>query len=462
MTTKNRILLVADNPVQIELFTTLFTTQLAAEDYEILQASTPQDAIAQADRTLPDIIVLDTMMSGLDGYEVTKRLKSHATTKDIPIILITAWQGIDDKHKGLAAGADEFLNSPIDPAELRVRIQSLLALKQYREQLQTRLQSEQLVSAGSEPPQSPQAKTILLVEDDDVAVKLLLSYLQETPYRFEVFTDGMYAINRAKQGDVDLILLDVLLPGIDGFEVCQHLKGLVQTQQIPIVMITCLQDVENRIQGIESGADDFLIKPVNAEVLLARIDGLLKKKDYVDRLTLEYEQVLHSAVTDKLTGLYNQVYFKQFLRLEIDRAMRQRHSLTLLLLDIDDFKHYNDTLGHLAGDEILQELGHVIRQNIRKIDLAARYGGEEFAIVLPYTPQSGGFIVAERLRQAIEFLPFADQISFPLKPLTVSIGIAGFQRDITTIETFIGRADQALYQAKRAGKNQVCLFAETA
>jgi two-component system cell cycle response regulator len=456
MTTKSRILIVDDNPVQIELF----TTQLAAEDYEILQVFTPQDAIAQVDSTLPDVIVLDTMMSGLDGYEVTKWLKSHDATKDIPIILITAWQGIDDKHKGLEAGADEFLNSPIDPAELQVRIQSLLALKQYREQLQTRLQSEQLVSAVSEPPQSPQAKTILLVEDDDVAVKLLLSYLKATPYQVEVFTDGMYAIDRAKQGDVDLILLDVLLPGIDGFEVCQHLKGLVQTQHIPIVIITCLQDVSNRIQGIKSGADDFLIKPVNGEVLLARITALLKKKDYVDRLTVEYEQALHSAVTDKLTGLYNQAYFKQFLRLEIERVMRQQHSLTLLLLDIDDFKHYNDTLGHLAGDEILQELGHVIRQNIRKIDLAARYGGEEFAIVLPYTPKSGGFVVAERLRQAIASLPFADQISFPLKPLTVSIGSAGFQRDITTIETFIGRADQALYQAKRAGKNQVCVFEE--
>jgi two-component system cell cycle response regulator len=458
MTTKSRILIVDDNSLNTELL----TAKLSSEEYEILHSYSGEAALKKADRELPDLILLAIIMPGLDGYEVTKRLKSNFRTKDIPIILITASHGTEDKRKGLEAGADEFLNSPVDTSELRARIKSLLSLKQYREQLQVRTQSEKLSSTVAEQHESTQEKTLLLVEDDEVSIKLILNYLAGKPYKIEPFTDGIHAINRAKKGDVDLILLDLLLPGMDGFEVCQHLKGRIQTQNIQIVMITCLKDTESRVRGIELGADDFLIKPVNREILTARITALLRKKEYFDRLTLDYERALHSAVTDRLTGLYNHTYFKHFLQLEIDRALRQRHPLTLMLFDIDDFKKYNDTLGHLAGDKILRELGQLILKNTRKIDLAARYGGEEFAVVLTYTDMQGGRMVAERLRRVVESHPFSYKTSFSSKILTVSIGVAGFYSDIRAIEELIERSDMALYRAKKEGKNRVCLFSDTA
>jgi len=200
------------------------------------------------------------------------------------------------------------------------------------------------------------------------------------------------------------------------------------------------------------------VKPIHKEILLPRIDSLLKKKRYVDRLSVNYEKALQSAITDSLTGLYNQAYFKRFLELEMERTRRQKHSLTLMMLDLDDFKVYNDTLGHLTGDQILQEFSHLLQQNIRKIDLAARYGGEEFAIVLTYTDVNGAMTIAERLRQTIESYRFSYKASDHFKILTTSIGLADFHANPLTAHELIKRSDAALYQAKRAGKNRICVF----
>ncbi len=452
---KSKILIVDDEPLNVKLL----AAKLLPEEYEIIRAYNGTEALEKAEIELPDVILLDIMMPDLDGYEVTKRLKDNPRTCDIPIILVTALNGTDDKAMGLASGADEFLNKPVDTYELRARVKSSLSLKQYGEQLQTRIQSEETFSTGREQDKSTEEKTLLLAEDNDLDVEILSAYLKGKPYHIEFFKDGASTIERAKKGDIDLILLDILLSDISGFEVCRQLKETVKTRNIQIVMITSLSDIGSKIRGLELGADDFLVKPINREELIVRVNTLLKKKEYFDRLISDYESALHSAITDKLTGLYNHSYFKQFLELEIERSRRQKHPLTLLFLDGDDFKQYNDTLGHLAGDEILRELGQLIRRDIRKIDLAARYGGEEFAIVLTYTDTKEALMIAERLRQTIDSHPFSYKRSLPAKTFTVSIGVASFQSGIkTTIEDLIERSDKALYRAKNQGKNQVCVF----
>jgi two-component system cell cycle response regulator len=280
------------------------------------------------------------------------------------------------------------------------------------------------------------------------------------PYQLKVASDGEEAIKLAQQGNVDLILLDVLLPSMDGFEVCNKLKNMDKTRNVQIVMITCLGDMKSKIKSIELGADDFLVKPVNREELKARVKALLNKKAYMDGLSSRFETALNAAITDKLTGLYNHSYFKHFLDFEIKRSLRQKHSLALIMIDIDDFKQYNDTWGHLAGDGILKDFKEVLKQNTREVDLAARYGGEEFAVVLPYADRENAVSVAERIRTAIHDHPFSHEASSPDTRITASMGIAFCPADAGTVEKLIHKADMGLYTAKRAGKNQVCVYEE--
>lgn len=456
MTHPKRILIVDDDPLNVKLL----AVKLEAEGYDILRSYSGRDALKKAEQELPDLILLDIVMPPPNGYEVTRRLKTHPATSDIPIVLITTYKETEDKVKGLQAGADEFLNRPVDTSELRARIRSLIALKRYKEQLQTHSQLERSFTSLPGPEIPETRKKILLIEDDEFEAIILQNYLKDTLYHVEYVKDGVSAIQRLKKGDIDLILLDLLLPNMSGFDVCQQLKEDPHTRNIQIIIVTALNDIESKIRGLEQGTDDFLVKPINKEILLTRIHALLKKKRYIDRLNINYEKALQSAITDSLTGLYNHSYFKQYLELEMERSRRQKHPLTLMMLDLDDFKQYNDTLGHLAGDTILQEVSRLIQQSIRKIDIAARYGGEEFAIILTYTNTKGAKVTAERVRQAIETTPFTYKGAASLKALTISIGLADFHADPLSAQDLIEQADSALYQAKRTGKNRVCVFDE--
>ncbi|UCF91995.1 MAG: response regulator [Desulfobacterales bacterium] len=457
MSTKNRILIVDDDPLNVKLL----AAKLPPEHYEAIRAYSGEEALAKIADEAPDLILLDIMMPGIDGYETTKRLKSDPRSQDIPVILVTALDGTDDKIRGLEVGADEFLNKPVNAAELQARVKSLLRLKQYQDQLKTQIDSRSLMTAPRGEFRSIPGETdlpsILLVEDNSKDARLIQSYLHGEAYQINVAHDGEEAISRAQQENIDLILLDILLPGIDGFEVCRVLKGMEETHNIQIVAITNLSDLESRVKGIESGADDFLIKPINKHELRARIKALVKKKAYLNRLLASHAMAVHSAITDKLTGLHNYAYFEHFLHLEVKRADRQDYAVALIMMDIDDFKQFNDRLGHLAGNAILRELGRLIKANIREIDLAARYGGEEFALVLPNTTRTGATRTAERIRQIIEANSFTYEKTRSLPRISVSLGVALYPFDAGNMEALIEQADSALYRAKKAGKNRVCV-----
>ena len=297
-----------------------------------------------------------------------------------------------------------------------------------------------------------------MVEDDKKDAKLIQSYLHGEPYQIKLVKDGEETMSCVQREKIDLIVLDILLPGIDGFEVCRRLKKKEQTRNIQIVAITSLRDLESKIRGIELGADDYLVKPINRHELGVRVKALIKKKAYLDSLHEGYESAVHSAITDKLTGLYNQAYFKHFLDFEIKRSVRQKTPVTLFMLDVDDFKQYNDSLGHLAGDGILMELGELIRAKIRDSDLAARYGGEEFAVVLSNTDINEAVKSAERIRQIIHNHTFSHMKSLPSKKLSMSVGVAVYPSDAGSVEELIQKADSALYRAKKEGKNRVWLY----
>jgi two-component system cell cycle response regulator len=280
------------------------------------------------------------------------------------------------------------------------------------------------------------------------------------PLELEIAKTGSEAISRIRSDKIDLILLDILLPDMTGFEICQRLKEMDKNFDAPIIIITCLHDLESRITGLELGVDDFLVKPINRQELAVRIRALLEKKQQLNKLRTHYETALNSAIYDWLSGVYNHGYFKRFLDLEIKRSLRQSYPVSLIMIDIDDFKGYNDSLGHAEGDKILKELAQVLKNATREVDLVSRYGGDEFAVILPYADKQGGAKVARRIEQAIRAHDFLPGRSEQLKRLTCSIGVAAFPSDASTGEELIQNADAMLYTAKQRGKNQVYVFGQ--
>ncbi len=455
---RNLIMIVDDEPLNVKVL----TAKLSSEKYEITAALNGHEALQKAVVELPDLILLDIMMPDMDGYEVARRLKRDPRTDSIPIIMVTALDGTDDKVKALEAGAEEFLNKPVHTIELLARVQSMLRLKQYKDQLTIQKASEAFfnVPLDQDEPVSENndLPMILLLEDNEKDVRLIQNHLYGEPYEIILAEDGKEAFSLINEKKIDLVLLDILLPDMDGFEVCRRIKEMEQTRDIQVVMITCLHDLDSKVKGIEIGTDDYLIKPIDSRELKARVKTLLKKKAYLDILRSNYEIALNSAMMDGLTELYNQAYFKRFLDLEVRRSNRYHYPIALVMFDIDDFKGFNDTMGHLAGDDLLKELAQVLKKNVRNTDLVTRYGGDEFSIVLPYINRENAVLLAKRIRESIATHTFLAEGPNATEAVTVSVGIALCPDDASAPEVLIQKADEMLYKAKKHGKDQVCAF----
>ena len=450
-----RILIVDDDPKNVKLL----SAYLHDEPYDILTAYSGEEALDLTRSEKPDLILLDIMMPGKDGFTVAKELKAERDTASIPIIMVTALSSTKDKIRGLEAGAEEFLSKPVNREEIRTRVASVLKLKQYRSQLNIRKQTEsslriEKVQGQKKLAQKGQSK-VLIVDDDPNEQKMLLNYLKNEDFNVFTATNGEDALKTAMREEVDLIILDVLLPKMDGFMVCRRIKQSKETKNIQVVLITCLDDMDSRIKGIEIGADDFLVKPLESRELLARSRILIQKKNYIDQLHEHCEIAISSAILDGLTGLYNNSYLKQFLKLEIKRCARENHPLSLLMMDIDGFKTINDTFGHYKGDEVLRRVGKIIKSSIREIDLPARYGGDEFAIAFPYTHSEGAAHAAKRIQEKL----IANMIHVEGEEMALSIdtsiGIASYPGSAESIAELINIADAMLYRARKNGKNRI-------
>ena len=298
---------------------------------------------------------------------------------------------------------------------------------------------------------------ILIVDDSRLIAHVAKTILTKQGHEVILAQDGLAGLQAAKSEHPDLILLDLIMPVMDGYRVCQGLKEEDSTKEIPIIMLTSKAEPADKVKGLELGALDYVVKPFDEGELIARVNIQLRLKQLYEALQEKNRQLRELANRDGLTGLYNHRYFHEQLSKDFLRARRYHESLSCILLDIDYFKKFNDTYGHQTGDIVLSTLGQVIRDSIRDSDFAARYGGEEFALVLYHADRPTAVNVAERLRQMVEHCEVRDKDH--VLHVTISLGVATFPHEqISNPKQIVECADKALYKAKENGRNRVEYF----
>jgi two-component system cell cycle response regulator len=298
--------------------------------------------------------------------------------------------------------------------------------------------------------------SVLIIDDSDNVRDLIIRTLNEAALfdQYREARDGIEGIKSLISAKADLIICDLEMPRMDGFKFMSLVNSRQDLRDIPILMLTGREDRDLKIKGLEQGACDYVTKPFDAGELVARVKVQLKIKALQDELKKSNELLKELSNTDPLTNLNNRRYLTKALNSELLRAERTGDCLSLIILDIDNFKKINDTYGHQNGDKVLSSIAKMTQTHLRCYDIAARYGGEEFVLVLPGTSLIGGEEVAERLREEVEATSFAP----PMDKLTVtiSLGVALFPSPLVDdMESLIRQADEALYRAKQKGRNRV-------
>jgi two-component system, cell cycle response regulator len=312
------------------------------------------------------------------------------------------------------------------------------------------------VVVSSQPPRT-EPPLVLIADDDRITREYVAGLLRGNGMRVESVESGEKCIDRAARGGVDMVLLDILMPGMDGIHCCRLLKSLSLESFLPVILLTGKTDTESRVEGLRIGADDYVCKPFDERELLARLHSMLRIKRAHDEVNRAKARLELLAVRDELTGLYNYRYLHTRLNEEFKRAERYRDPLACAMIDIDHFKDFNDRFGHDVGDRVLAEVAGRLQGGVREIDVVARYGGEEFLLVLPSTHFAGALAVADRVWRAVREAPF--RIEADPHPVTISIGVALFpSRDVKTKDQLLKSADKALYQAKQDGRDRICVF----
>ncbi|HEY3641877.1 MAG TPA: PleD family two-component system response regulator, partial [Xanthobacteraceae bacterium] len=415
------------------------------------------EALQICQRAECDIILLDVMMPDMDGFEVCRRLKSNPATHFIPVVMVTALDQPSDRVKALEAGADDFLTKPVSDVALIARVRSLSRLKMMTDELRMRAVTSREI--GIESPErealveAGRNGRILLV-DNRPALSDRMQDVLASEHSVDTERDPTEALFHAAEGGYDLVIVPLDLENFDGLRLCSQLRSLERTRNVPLLAIAEADNNARLVRALEIGVNDYLIRPVDGNEILARVRTQIRKRRYTARLRDNERLSIEMAITDPLTGLYNRRYMETHMGALVNQAIARGKPLSVLIVDIDYFKSINDTHGHDAGDDVLQDFAIRLRKSIRGIDLACRYGGEEFVVVMPETDMAVATMVAERLRRRIASEPFPIQKGTRTVDVTISIGIAALGPD-DNAAAVIKRADQALYRAKRDGRNRV-------
>jgi two-component system cell cycle response regulator len=447
-----RILVVDD----IEANVRLLQAKLQAEYYDVLTASDGASALALAAEEKPDLMLLDVMMPGMDGFEVCRRLKEDTATRHIPVVLVTALDGRADRLTGLEAGADEFLTKPIDDILLFARVKSLTRMKLVIDELRQREASGRKIGviAGAASRLGGQGGRVLIVDDLERQAQRISAELA-VEHRPVVESDPEKAHLTAR-GPVDLIIVNTAAKSFDGLRLAAQIRSDESTRHLPILGIIDPEDRARLVKALEIGFNDVLPRPVDPQELAARVRSQVRGKRYTDFLRNNLDHSLELAVTDQLTGLHNRRYMTGQLDALVSRAVRGGgDAVSALMIDIDFFKKINDGFGHDVGDVVLREFAVRLASNVRAVDLPCRYGGEEFVVIMPDTKIEDAQRIAERIRLHVAGSPF--RIGGGTEPLsvTISIGVASTCGADDNAEALLKRADEAVYAAKAGGRNKV-------
>jgi two-component system cell cycle response regulator len=446
-----RILVVDD----IEANVRLLEAKLSAEYYEVIPAYDGISALEIAAREQPDIILLDVMMPGMDGFEVCRRLKEAVDTRHIPVVLVTALDGRSERVAGLDSGADEFLTKPVEDLFLFARVRALTRLKLVIDELRQREESGRrlgvIEAAGMRLGGT--GGRVLVVDDNERQVQRMMAELA-VDHR-PVLETELDKAQLSVRGPVDLVILNIAARSFDGLRFAAHIRSDEATRHLPILAIVDTDDRARVVKALEIGVSDILPRPVDPQELSARVRTQIKRKRYTDFLRNNLDRSLELAVTDTLTGLHNRRYMMGQMKALADRAVKGGEQVSVLLIDIDHFKGVNDGFGHPGGDEVLREFAVRLATNVRAIDLACRWGGEEFAVVMPETKVEDAQRIAERIRLHVAGSPFRIGPDNESLGVTISIGVAGTLGEGDSVDALVKRADEALYEAKQSGRNRV-------
>lgn len=451
-----RILVVDDVKANVKLL----EVKLLREYFSVITAMDGPEALLKIEKESPDIVLLDVMMPGMDGFQVCQKIRANPKTDHIPVIMITALSEPEDRVRGLEAGADDFLTKPINDVALLARVKSLVRLKILIDEFKTRATtSEDLgVVSGSEKDasQSYQNARILLLNDMSYDAERLTKILQKDHHVVIHHQKILNFDENIVKGDFDLAIIDLNLSTQDGLRIVSEIRNHEKTRNLPILLVGEEADFERVLKGLEIGALDYVLRPIDDSELLARARTQIKRKRYQERLKQSYHDSLNLALTDSLTGVYNRRYVDAHLPKLIAKAVQENKHLSVLMFDIDHFKKINDTYGHIVGDEILKQVTKRVNGIVRGSDFLARLGGEEFLVVLPDTDLQTSSGIGERLLTVVSESQFeVNESSVPI-PVTISVGMAHIHpTECEAMSCLLRNADAALYKAKENGRNRL-------
>lgn len=440
---KPRILIAEDEEAVI----TFYSAALCEQGYEVLVTRDGDQALEALRSQPPDLVLLDLSLPGRDGFHVLEAVKADPDSAGIPVIMLTSAGSIEDKVRGLEAGADDFLTKSFDLQELLARIRSLLRLKRLHDQMR---QASRARAASESTGLSREASAgqVLVVEDDPNVAKVCQYVLGMGGFETHVIGDGAEAAAYVSIALPDLVVLDLLLPGLHGLDLLRMLKENPVSADIPVIILSAVDDLNTKMKGLMLGADDYLVKPINSIELLARVRSNIRKYRRYRNLSATLEETAQHTISDHLTGLYTREYFDLVCERDIALYQRGGPQFALLLVELGFDPGADEEYMGTAAQMLMVDTARILKNEIRNTDVAARYGENIFAVLLDISSLPMAVSIAQRIRDIIgRGLEAAGQG----RPVTISVGATQITKQQAGREALMSKLAEALGRSRAAG-----------